>query len=249
MVKLKESVTNSSSKNEPKFSIIIPAHNEEDYIIKTILSTLGQDRDDFETIVVINACEDNTEQKVESFINETQFHQMLKKVNCEHANVGKARNEGAKHAKGDFLIFLDADTLLEESSLNKIESQFTYKHSVASCKVKPDKNDIRFNFLMNLKNFNHTNNIYHGSSGIIICRKKDFEEIGGFNEKLTVKENKELIEKLKKKGKYVCVDSFVTTSMRRFDQWGISKAAYFWTKQHFLKLTGRLEKTDYEKVR
>ncbi|MBT3297611.1 glycosyltransferase [archaeon] len=239
----------SSVNDIPKFSIIIPAHNEEDYIIKTVLSTLGQDRNDFETIIVVNACEDNTEQKVNSFIEETPFQHIVKKVNCEHANVGKARNVGAKYSKGKILIFLDADTLLEEKSLNKIESQFTKLHSVASCKVKPDINKIKFNFLMNLKNFNHTNNIYHGSSGIIVCRKNDFELIGGFNEKLTVRENKELIQKLKQKGRYICIDSYVTTSMRRFDQWGIVKAAYFWTKQHFLTITGKLEKTDYEKIR
>ena len=48
----------------PKISVIIPAHNEEKYIEKTLESLTKQDFADFETIVVANGCTDKTEEKV-----------------------------------------------------------------------------------------------------------------------------------------------------------------------------------------
>ena len=60
---------------------------------------------------------------------------------------------------------------------------------------------------------------------------------------------KDLISELNKLGKYHCLDTTVTNSTRRYEQWGVSKSVLFWTKQWFTEKFGDLKKSEYEKVR
>ena len=55
---------------DPKISVIIPAHNEENYIKKSLHSLKSQTYQNFETIVVCNGCTDNTEELVRKRSNE-----------------------------------------------------------------------------------------------------------------------------------------------------------------------------------
>ena len=52
---------------DPKISIIIPAHNEENYIKKTLHSIKQQTYQNYEAIVVSNGCTDKTEEIVNKF--------------------------------------------------------------------------------------------------------------------------------------------------------------------------------------
>jgi glycosyltransferase involved in cell wall biosynthesis len=232
-----------------KFSFIIPAHNEEKYITKTILSVIGQDYSDLEVIVVPNGCTDQTEGRVQELIEQSGLSELVSFHSIDTANVSMARNVGAQHAQGDVLLFLDADTSLEENTLNKISNKFGPKHSMATCKVKPDRNKLKFKFVMFLKNFIHSINLYRGTSGLLICHKDHFQKVGGFNENLKVKEIGDLSKRLRPLGKYSFVKSNITTSMRRYQNWGVAKATYFWSKQWFRLFQGKLEKSSYEKVR
>lgn len=232
-----------------KFSFIIPAHNEEKYITKTVLSVIGQDYSDLEVIVVPNGCTDQTEERVNELIEHSGLSELVSFHSIDTANVSMARNVGAQHAKGDILLFLDADTSMEENTLSKINKTFDHKHSMATCKVKPDRSKMKFKFVMFLKNFLHSTRLYRGTSGLLVCHKEHFDKVGGFNENLKVKEIGDLSKKLKSLGKYSLVKSNITTSMRRYENWGVTKAAYFWGKQWLRLFRGKLEKSNYEKVR
>jgi len=238
---------------EKYISIIIPANNEERYINKTLINLIKQDYAFFEIIVVLNGCSDETESVIKKLINnykgDKNLNQLIKIHSCNVANVSLARNIGAEKAKGDLLLFLDADTILKDDCLKIINSKFKTNHSFATLKVKPDQKNLSFKFLMALKNLMHSSGFYHGSSGVQICRRKDFENIYGFNESIVVKENKDLIRRLGKYGDYICINNFCITSMRRFEKWGLLKAAFFWIKQWVLEFSGKLQKTNYEKIR
>ena len=67
-----------------KFSIIIPARNEEAYLAKTLKSIEDQDYPDYETIVVANACTDNTHQIAKKYADKTI---LTKKPGVSHARV------------------------------------------------------------------------------------------------------------------------------------------------------------------
>ncbi len=234
----------------PAFSIIIPAHNEENYIAKTLHSIKSQSNQDFEVIVVSNGSSDETEGIVWKKISEKLMRGKLKQIILSQPSVSLARNCGAKEAKGELLLFLDADTTLEPETLQKIKSQFSERVAVATTKVKPDLEKKKFKFAMNFKNFYHTMGLYQGCSGALICRKVDFDKVGGYDPNLKVKEHRKLIIQLKREcGDFKCMDAYVTTSMRRFNQWGLAKATWFWIKQWAKNYTGNLEESEYEKVR
>ena len=228
----------------PTFSVIIPAHNEENYITQTFHSLKNQTFQDFETIVVTNGCTDNTEDVVKKRVNTKLQH-----FNTTLANVSRARNYGAGKASGDLLVFCDADTVLENDSLQKIKDAFTPETAIATTLVQPDSKEAKFRFIMALKNGYNKSGLYKGCSGVLICRRKDFDTVNGYDPEIVVKEHSKLTHKLLTLGKYTCVTTTATTSMRRLKQWGIGKALFFWTKQWGKRFSGNLQSSEYEKIR
>jgi len=228
----------------PKFSVIIPAHNEEDYIRKTLHSIKNQTFQDYEIIVVTNGCTDKTEEIVKKRVSDK-----IKHVSLNKANVSRARNYGASKADGDILVFLDADTTLEEEALQKINNSFLEEHSIATTKVKPDDEQFKYKVGMGFKNFYLSTNLYSGCSGALICRRKEFDKVNGYDASIIVKEHRKLILKLLEFGKFSCINTHVTTSMRRMKEWGLMGSTYFWLKQLVKDKVGGLEGSEYEKVR
>lgn len=228
----------------PKISIIIPAHNEENYLRPTLFSIKNQTFQDYETILVANGCTDGTER-----IAIKRADDKLKLFSLPQANVSLARNKGAEMAQGEILLFLDADTLLDPETLQKINQQFNQSYALATTKVRPDEDKFKYRFLMMVKSFYNRTGLYTASSGALVCRKKDFHSAGGYNPELRVMEHKDLIGKLKQFGKKTCIKTYTTTSMRRFRQWSIPKAAGFWIRQWLNNSFGDLKKSEYEKIR
>ncbi len=228
----------------PHISIIIPAHNEEDYIRQTLHSIKNQTYQDFEVIVVTNGCTDKTEDLLKKRENER-----VKNFSLPTANVSRARNHGASKAEGELLLFLDADTQLAQDALQKMNNEFSSEYTVATTTVAPDDATFPFTLAMRFKSFNLKTGLYKGCSGALLCRRTDFDAINGYDSGLVVREHRKLILQLLEKGKYKCIDTSVTTSMRRLKNWGIGKVSYFWLQQWYKDKTGRLLSSEYEKVR
>ena len=93
-----------------KVSIIIPAHNEEKRIARTLDSYskfFSKKIKDFEIIVVLNGCEDNTLLVIKDF---NKRNKRIKYLDFkESIGKGSAIIEGFKVAKGDLIGFVDAD--------------------------------------------------------------------------------------------------------------------------------------------
>ena len=227
----------------PQISVIIPAHNEEKYLGKTLDSLRQQNFLDYETIIVCNGCTDQTENVAQKYNN-----QNTKITNLDEANVSLARNKGAELAVGEILVFLDADTLLENKALQTILNEFKENHTVATTKTRPDISKLKYNLALGLKNFYNQTGIYKGCSGVLICRKNDFHSVGGYP-LFKVKEHRKLTIALKKEGKYKVINTKALTSMRRFEQWGLVKSSFFWLKQFAKNYTTDLKKEKYEIVR
>jgi len=222
-------------------SIIIPAHNEEAYLERTLHSIKNQTSSDYEIIVVLNGCTDKTAEVVEKFED-------VKILSLSEANVSRARNYGAGKAKGEILLFLDADTLLGKDTLEKVSADFSSKYSVGFTKAIADSEELKYKLFINFKNF-YIKDIYPTSSGALICHKEQFDKVNGYDSEINVREHRKLISQLKAYGEHICLDTTVTTSMRRFEKWGLSKAALFWISQLFKETFGDLKKSEYEKVR
>lgn len=96
----------------PKISVVIPAHNAEDHIEKSLMSLKRQVFDDFEIIVADDHSTDRTCEIAE------QYAKVIK--SAWRIGEGAARNLGAKSAKGEILAFTDADVVLPKDWLHKI---------------------------------------------------------------------------------------------------------------------------------
>jgi len=91
-------------------SIIIPAHNEENRIENTLRNYASfyhkKFKGDFEIIVVLNGCTDNTLQIVKKF---SKKYRQLRYLDFKQSGKGFAIIEGFRIAKGDLIGFVDAD--------------------------------------------------------------------------------------------------------------------------------------------
>ena len=228
----------------PAFSIIIPAHNEEKYLQNTLESIQKQTLQDYEIIIVTNGCTDKTEEIAKKNTNNKIRHLSLPKP-----NVSVSRNAGALNAQGETLLFLDADTQLAPDALEKIKKQFTEEYAVATTMAKPDSEKLGHRLALTFKNWYHYLGIYQGCSGALICRKKDFQAVQGYNPEIIVREHRKLALKLRELGEFTCVTTEVITSMRRYQQWGLLKVSLFWIKKWLQDKSGTLKESSYEIIR
>lgn len=101
---------------QPRFSIIIPAHDSAKYIAKALTSIRQQVFKDYELIVVCDSCNDNTAEIAMSYNAKlviTDFH-------CD----GPARSVGLDKAKGEYVLFMDDDDWwLHEYVLNQLDDR------------------------------------------------------------------------------------------------------------------------------
>lgn len=94
------------------FSIILPVYNAEQYIENTIQSILSQTYNNYELIVVNDGSTDRTNEIVK------KYEQSNVKVVCkQNGGVSTARNIGMTYVRGDYLMFIDADDMLETTAL------------------------------------------------------------------------------------------------------------------------------------
>tara|TARA_B100000768_G_scaffold103512_1_gene96230 strand:+ start:2292 stop:3254 length:963 start_codon:yes stop_codon:yes gene_type:complete len=96
-------------------SIIIPNYNKSKYIEETISSVLKQDYKDWECIIIDDFSSDNSVSIISRLINNEKRLHLIKNLSNKGANF--SRNLGLKKSKGDFIIFLDADDVLNENCL------------------------------------------------------------------------------------------------------------------------------------
>lgn len=106
-----------NDKNWDMVSIVIPVHNAEPYIAKTIRSILTQTVSNYEVLLVDDASTDGSLEKIRLISDERL---KVLKTNLKHpVGAAAARNCGIEAAKGRYLAFLDADDLWQPKKLEK----------------------------------------------------------------------------------------------------------------------------------
>ncbi len=193
----------------PKISVVIPAHNEEDTIKRAMQSIFDQTFQNFELIVVNDGSTDKTRKIVENSMN---GHKNLQIINFKDGHSAAfARNRGAEKAKGELLMFLDADCWLDNNTMENIYKRkndgdsfcfpcypkyTTLVSKVLSAFVKPTFND---------KSIEGVYNKHTPDNPMFFSMKKSvFDSIGGYEEKIFYYEDDELAKKFYSKG-FSCV--------------------------------------------
>lgn len=100
----------------PQISIIIPCYNQANYLKEAVDSILSQTIADWECIIVNDGSSDGTPVVAELLI-ELHRDRTLKLINQENKGVVAARNVGLSQARGNYLLFLDADDKLHPNFL------------------------------------------------------------------------------------------------------------------------------------
>ncbi len=99
----------------PSVSIILPLYNAQDFVSRTIQSVLEQSYQRWELLIVDDGSTDTSAKIIEPFLADSRIKYFFKK----NTGVSDTRNFGAKHSKGQYLCFLDADDLFYPENLFK----------------------------------------------------------------------------------------------------------------------------------
>lgn len=99
----------------PELTIIVPARNEARQIEQCVRSLLAQDYPHFDVLVVDDRSHDDTAAIVERIASDDSRLHLIRGEPLPAGWVGKpwALHQGAQHARGEWLLFTDADTIHE----------------------------------------------------------------------------------------------------------------------------------------
>jgi glycosyltransferase involved in cell wall biosynthesis len=100
----------------PKISVIIPVYNAEPYLWECLDSVVSQTLREIEIICVDDGCTDGSPATLEEYAAADPRFRILRR---ENGGAGAARNAGLEAARGEYLSFLDADDLFEETMLER----------------------------------------------------------------------------------------------------------------------------------
>ncbi len=195
-------------------SIIIPTLNEEKYLPIFLGQVKKQSFKDYEVIVADFNSIDKTVEIAKNFGC----------VIAKGGNPSRGRNEGAKIARGDILLFTDADNLcLPDGFLNDLILEFKKRNlGVASFPIFP-KGNVFDKIVFTVYHFWVwlTQRFLPHSSNSILVKKEVHERIGGFDETITIAEDHYYGRQASKVAKFGFIKTKpVLTSVRRFERDG-----------------------------
>jgi glycosyltransferase involved in cell wall biosynthesis len=106
------------------YSIITPVYNQEDVIVKNISSYIKNTDDNFEIIIILDSCSDNTKENLLQFIRtfqnyKKQFIQIQIIETMEPLFETKCDNIGFNLAQGKYLLEIQADMEMTQFGYNK----------------------------------------------------------------------------------------------------------------------------------
>jgi glycosyltransferase involved in cell wall biosynthesis len=196
-------------------SIVIPTLNEEKYLPQLLQSLEQQTFTDYEIIV---ADADSTD----------ETREIAAHYGCQVVPGGKiawGRNAGARRARGEYLMFLDADVTVPPTFLeNLMRRVVAEKLDVASGFITPDSKRLFDKIMVSTSNLWHfTIQLFypHASGFYIIARKALHEQINGFDEELFLTEDHDYVIRAARHGKFRYLwQPRVKFSVRRFDKEG-----------------------------
>ncbi|MDQ6777498.1 MAG: TIGR04283 family arsenosugar biosynthesis glycosyltransferase [Actinomycetota bacterium] len=168
-------------------------------------------------------------------------------VACEHAPAprmirserGRARqmNEGAAVARGEAIIFLHADTRLPPQAYRLISTALADPRVIGgNFSLRFDGED-QFSRLLGLwYRAQRRAGIYYGDSAVWL-RRDTFEQLDGFRA-LPIMEDYDLVRRLERAGRTVCLPGPAITSARRWQRLGLARTIASWVLIRWLYLAG-----------
>jgi glycosyltransferase involved in cell wall biosynthesis len=216
-------------------SIIIPTKNSADILGRCLKSIYSMDypMDDFEVIIVDGHSKDNTVEMAKMYGCKVVYEDM--------GTIGGARNVGVEHSSGEFIVFTDADCVIDRDWLKNLLREFK-DEKVASAggpNITPEddtefakcvgavleflsKPGARYAF-----NADRVLEVRHNPTCNSAYRKSVFLEVGGFNPKLVTCDDEELDHRIRKRGYKILFTPHAKVYHYRRPTWrGFAKMAW-----------------------
>jgi glycosyltransferase involved in cell wall biosynthesis len=173
----------------PVFSIIIPSFNRANIIHRPLNAVLSQSFKDYEVIIVDDGSSDNTQSVIDSNFSQKNIKYLFQ----HNQGVSAARNYGAIHANGRYLIFLDTDDLVEENWLKEFYDSLILENSLmAYCSLKKIKIDGSEEYIDARVPYKKSKAEGFVIPGSWVIQKSLFFDIGMYDVNLKFGENTEL---------------------------------------------------------
>lgn len=210
-------------------SVIIPTFNEAENIAALIDSLQKNNHD--ELIEIIIADGHSTDDTVVAAARAG-----AKVLVSPNKGRGSQMNYGASLAKATVLYFLHADSLPPTGYADKIAEQIKNGYSIGCFRLQFDIANWFLKANAWFTRFDY--NAFRFGDQSLFVLKDVFIKAGGFNEKLIVMEDQEIIHRLKKYGKFKVMPQAVITSARKYTANGIYKMQGIFFLIYLLYKTG-----------
>lgn len=192
-------------------SFVIPAHNEEHELPKTLRTIRAAAEaaapQPYEIIVVDDASDDATSRIAQEF--------GARIVPVRLRQIAAVRNAGARAAAGDIFFFVDADTHISARNVTTALEALEGGCVGGSARFKLDRAVPLWAQLFLLLFCALYFSAHLGIGAFIFVRREDFEAIGGFDEQYFAGEEMYLTLALQKLGRFAILRDPITTSARK----------------------------------
>lgn len=181
----------------PLVSVVIPAFNEATYIDRLLEALTKQSFNDFEVIVSDAESKDGTDEVVKSFRDKLK----IRFIESPPKGPAHGRNVGARLARGEWLLFLDADDDIDDVDFINTLLNETEKNSWGTSSARMKMRDmvgIAFLYYYQ-KLLSHTKRPV-ASGWCIFTKRAVFEAAGGFKEGIQFGEDYEYVSRVGNNG-------------------------------------------------
>lgn len=204
----------------PQYAIIIPAYNEQDQLARTlpmIVQAMAESGCAGELIVVDNNSTDATADVARQYGATVVFEPVNQ--------IARARNAGARAAKSDALIFVDADTTPAGDLVRQAVTLMLEDRAIGGGGIVEMDTPVPWTVRLVLGFWNTVSRVFRLSAGcFFFCQRDAFNEAGGFPETVYASEEIWLGRRLRKLGRQrgkpmtILREPTVKTSARKTDQ-------------------------------
>lgn len=239
-------------------SIIIPTLNEERELART-LENLKEplERGDIEVIVSDGRSKDRTVEIARRYGSRVVVYEGEKRQ-----TIAEGRNLGAAQARGEYLLFIDADVCIPDPvrALRDVVAEFERDPRLVGVtvfvRVRPEDATLSDRLIFGFMNYFvlAMNNLFRFGGGpgeFLFVREVAFRSVSGFRGDLAVAEDYDLFRRLKRVGRLMTYSRLtVLHSGRRAHKTGWPKLLFLWAVNNIsVLLFNRSAHTEWTPVR